>query len=121
MKPSTARVPLLFIAPAFLAISQPVYATDRHWNVASGVWTASANWSPTGVPAPADDVFVDYFAAGHGGSVSIGTTTVNAVTSVTVLNGDTVSMLDGRSGGVGSILCGTDFVIGTSSTSGTLN
>jgi hypothetical protein len=99
----------------------PVHAIDRHWSGGSGLWTAPSEWSPGGVPQPADSAIVDHFAAGVPGSVRIHTNTVPAVTAVTIANANSVSMYDGRSGGVGSLLVGTDFIVGNASTAGALN
>src|SRR5438477_6171889 len=109
IRPGVAILALAVVIPA---TPGRAHATDRHWNAASGVWTASADWTPSGVPGPSDNAIVDYFSNGTAGAVAISTTTNSAVTSVTVLNGGTVSMYDARSGSAGSILCGTDFIVG---------
>src|SRR4051794_6806783 len=109
MRPSTNSI-MFAVTAAILAMPHCVQAVNKHWNVASGVWGAAGDWSPSGVPAPADDVFVDHFANGSAGVVAINSTSTGAVTSVTVLNGGTVSLSDSR-GGVGTLLCGTDFVV----------
>jgi hypothetical protein len=90
-------------------------ATDRHWNVGSGVWGSAGNWNPSGVPQPTDNAIVDYFN-GTAGRSTISTNNVPAVPSVSVLNGDTVVV-----GNNGSLLCGGDFIIGRNNSTGSLN
>ncbi|MBC8106857.1 MAG: hypothetical protein H7Z14_09735 [Anaerolineae bacterium] len=99
-----------------LGVAPPVIAGDRHWNAATGFWSQIANWNPAAVPGPADHAIIDYFGAGSAGNARINTTAIGAVTAVTVLNGGTVTISN-----QGSLLCGTDFVLGTGSTQGTLN
>jgi hypothetical protein len=103
------------------AAAAPALAADRHWNVGSGLWTSSGNWSPAAVPQPADNAIVDFwdFSRGVGGEARINTKSVSAITAGTVTNGAAISMTGTLD--AGSLLVGTDLVLGTDNLHGTLN
>ncbi|MFO0962409.1 MAG: hypothetical protein U0625_05820 [Phycisphaerales bacterium] len=54
---SPSRMHALAAAVA-LGASSAAAATDKHWNVATGNWGVGGNWSPAGIPQPADNVFI---------------------------------------------------------------
>jgi hypothetical protein len=97
-------------------VHPPAWAVDRHWNTGSGLWTQSANWTGSTVPQPADNAFVDSIF----GLARLTTNQVPAVTSATVMNSATVTF-SGVGLDAGSLLVGTDFVLGRSETHGALN
>lgn len=45
-------------AAVALAAGAAASAADKHWNVATGTWSVGGNWSPSGIPQPADNVFI---------------------------------------------------------------
>src|SRR3954454_15568136 len=97
-----ASLPLNFVARA----------ADRHFNVGSGLWSASSSWSPAAVPAPADNAVVDF----ANGRAIVNTTAIGAVASATVLNNASVSISN-----QGSLLCNGTFNVGPANQSGTLS
>jgi hypothetical protein len=96
-------------------LGRRAFATDHHWNISNGIWSQPADWNPATVPGPTDNAIVDFFS-GTPGHVTISTNNLQAVPSVTIANGDSVSV-----GNNGSLLCGGDFVVGNNSTTGTLS
>ncbi|MFO0962408.1 MAG: hypothetical protein U0625_05815 [Phycisphaerales bacterium] len=60
-------------------------ATDKHWNVAGGVWSLSTNWSPTGVPQAADAVFIGSSVAALNATVT--STTVATIAALQISDG----------------------------------
>jgi hypothetical protein len=55
---------------------------DKTWNVSSGTWGTAGNWSPSGVPAPGDTVYI------NSGTVTVagqGITNVNIGGNCTIL------------------------------------
>jgi hypothetical protein len=111
---------MLVMTAAILAVPLSAPAVDRHWNVGSGAWTTSTNWSPNGVPSGVDNAFIDFFANGSGGVARLTSQSVPAITSATVNNGASFNI---TTFGLnpGSILIGTDLIVGTSGGQGTLN
>lgn len=99
----------------FTTFSPAAHAADRFWNTSNGFWSSQTSWTNSTIPAAADHAFINYFN-GAGGLARINTTAISAVTAVTVTNGGSVSISN-----QGSLLVGTDFVVGLSNTHGTLN
>jgi len=104
------------IVIALLHCTPSAIATDRHWSVGSGLWSQSVNWTPGAVPGPSDNAIVDFFSNGTAGLARITTSSIGAVTSVSVLNGSSVRITN-----LGSLLCGTDFIVARSNTHGSLD
>ncbi len=92
----------------------PAHAIDKHWNVASGNWATSGNWSPAGVPTSNDIVYVDRFSGGPG-FVNINTDDADPV-SIHISNDNVV-----RVNTFGVTAAGGDYIIGFQGTHGTLN
>jgi hypothetical protein len=119
------RIPIVLVAVCAalttLSAGRTAWATDRHWNVGTGLWTQSADWSPAGVPQAADNAIVDFFnsAAGTGGVAQLATSNVSAVNSATVTSDAVLSMVGNF--GAGSLMVNDGLVLGSSSMSGTLN
>jgi hypothetical protein len=63
----------LLAAVIVVAFASRADATSYSWNVASGDWFTTTNWSPNGVPGAADDAVI----------ANGGTATLNAAASVT--------------------------------------
>ena len=108
--------PLIFVfSLAALAIIGSTDAADVHWNTGSGVWGSASAWNPAHVPLPADNAIVDYFNGGPG-RASINASNLGGVTSVVVLNDNTVAVTNG-----GTLLCGLGgFIVGKNNFNGTL-
>ena len=47
-------------------------AVEKHWNTATGSWATAGNWSPQGLPAPADRAFVGSTVAAQNATVTLG-------------------------------------------------
>lgn len=89
------------------------HAVDRNWNVASGLWSQSANWSPAGLPAGLDNAIV---TLGHS---RLTTNTVPAITSLTITADGTVTLSGSLT--AGTLLVGDDAIVGANSYHGQLN
>jgi hypothetical protein len=96
---------------AFLLPAPGARAAERFWNVGSGNWASFGNWNPQAVPGPSDHAIVS-----NGGLSRINTSAIGAVTAASAWNGGTIQIVN-----QGSLLVGTDLVLGRSSTHGTLN
>jgi hypothetical protein len=42
-----------------LSLAGPAQAVNKYWNCTNSTWQTSGCWNPTGVPASADDVYVN--------------------------------------------------------------
>ena len=72
LKSSSRR--LLASAAAALAVAQvavPARAASRDWNAATGNWSTSANWTPTGMPGGLDVVSIGNTAAAENATVQL--------------------------------------------------
>lgn len=52
------RHPYAFSLAGCLLLTGAAGATDKHWNVADGLWNVGGNWLPNGAPQPGDHVFI---------------------------------------------------------------
>src|SRR5688572_4960721 len=87
-------------------------AVEKHWNIGTGLWGSQSNWTPAGVPQPADLVYVDR----AGGGTAVVNLSMGSPNSVSVLNGNAVRIANN-----GSLGAAGDFIVGTLRTGGTLN
>jgi len=64
------RVPHRFVVLALAAgLASPAAAIDRTWITDNGSWHGAANWSPLGVPTPADIVRIGNLPVAHNRTV----------------------------------------------------
>lgn len=94
--------------------SSPLFAITRTWTGAlNGNWSVAANWSPSGTPDPADDLFFPLNAANHTMTNDLPAgTVVGAMTfgSAYTLNGNLLTL----TGDVSGFVSNADLRIGAS-------
>jgi hypothetical protein len=81
MSISLAAALLASVGSSLLA--SPATAAVKSWNAGSGSWNVGANWSPIGVPTPADDVFIGNLFSVENDWVTLGSNTTVANLSIT--------------------------------------
>lgn len=70
-------------AGTLLAAAGHSLAIDKHWNAAAGTWSTGANWSPVGMPAPADRVFIGDTVAALNATCSLNVNATVAAATIT--------------------------------------
>ncbi|CAN5385842.1 hypothetical protein BH09PLA1_BH09PLA1_21840 [soil metagenome] len=91
------------------------HAVFRSWNVGTGNWGASGNWSPAGTPTAADVTFLDHLVSGQRGVVSV-VGKGNVATSVSIRQLNQLDITNHS-----SLTVGGDILVGYDSSVGFLN
>jgi hypothetical protein len=104
---ATAATVATGLLPTLLA--SPASGAEFHWNAASGDWTGTTNWSPDGLPASGDRVFVDFTTSGNSGIANVSTDNLPSPLFVRILNANRVQLKTFGSLGVsGDLIVGAD-------------
>lgn len=90
------------ILALLLVAANSLHADDFNWNVASGTWDTSTNWSPNGTPGAGDNVTLNF---GSANSLTLNGTNQNVAT-FTKLQGVRIDIL-GNGATASSLTAGT--------------
>lgn len=86
MTPRTSRVQAMVLLASLSFIAVPSAVADiKSWGVGDGFWNTASNWSPVGVPLPADFVLIGNTVAAQNEWVTMNVNSV--ISSLTVTDG----------------------------------
>ena len=94
MKPFQVKIEAVALAAICYSLlcsaSPTALAIDKSWNTGGGFWTTPANWTPGGVPADGDDVFIGNLAGVQNSTVSLGAAVDVQPENLTISDGMTL-------------------------------
>jgi len=113
---SRRRIAVMLAALSTGLLATPGHAVVKNWNVGSGLWGTSANWSPAAVPTASDIVQLNRLVSGQRGIVTVSGTGFASPISVSIRQSNELNIANNSALSVGG-----DVIVGYGDAFGILN